>query len=107
MTEGELVLNAQRAGDAAEEDVSGMTRAEAAFYQRVHAPAELRTFHCEKVRKMLLSGLDPSMLLGFVCRHEGEWVGLRWRIALVRFWASSSFLSMGLIELRSCHARSL
>ncbi|KAJ7215258.1 hypothetical protein C8J57DRAFT_1255537 [Mycena rebaudengoi] len=83
MTEGELVPNAQRAGDAAEEDVSGMTRAEAAFYQRVHAPAELRTFHCEKVRKMLLSGLDPSMLLGFVCRHEGEWVGLRWRIALL------------------------
>ncbi|KAJ7226438.1 hypothetical protein C8J57DRAFT_1731026 [Mycena rebaudengoi] len=60
-----------------------MARAEAAFYQRAYAPAELRTFHCEKVRKMLLSGLDPSMLLGFVCRYEGEWVDLRRRIALL------------------------
>ncbi|KAJ7245089.1 hypothetical protein C8J57DRAFT_1191054 [Mycena rebaudengoi] len=83
MTEDELVLNAQRAEDAAEEDASGMTRAEAAFYQRAYAPAELRTFHCEKVRKMPLSGLDPSMLLGFVCRDEGEWVDLRRRIALL------------------------
>ncbi|KAJ7249825.1 hypothetical protein C8J57DRAFT_1355711, partial [Mycena rebaudengoi] len=48
------------------------TCTEAAFYQRVYAPAELRTFHCEKVRKMPLSGLDPSMLLGFVCRDEGS-----------------------------------
>jgi hypothetical protein len=90
MTEDELVLNAQRAEDAAEEDATGMTRAEAAFYQRAYAPAELRTFHCEKVRKMPLSGLDPSMLLGFVCRDEGEWVDLRRRIALVRFCSSSS-----------------
>ncbi|KAJ7208129.1 hypothetical protein C8J57DRAFT_1484504 [Mycena rebaudengoi] len=65
MTEDEPVLNAQRAEDAAKESVSEMTRAEAAFCQRAHAPAELRTFHCEKVHKMPLSGLDPSMLLGF------------------------------------------
>jgi cysteine protease ATG4 len=49
-----------------------MTRAEAAFYQREYAPAELRTFHSEKVCEMPLSGLDLSMLLGFVCRDEGE-----------------------------------
>jgi cysteine protease ATG4 len=85
IAEGELVLNAQRAEDAAEEDASGMARAEAAFYQRAHAPVVLRTFHCEKVRKMPLSGLDPCMLLGFVCRDEGEWVDLRRRSALVRF----------------------
>ncbi|KAJ7249578.1 hypothetical protein C8J57DRAFT_1356237, partial [Mycena rebaudengoi] len=48
-----------------------MVRAEAAFYQRAYVSAELRTFHCEKVRKMPLSGLDPSMLLSFVCRDEG------------------------------------
>ncbi|KAJ7216903.1 hypothetical protein C8J57DRAFT_1732410 [Mycena rebaudengoi] len=66
MTEDEPVLNAQRAEDAAKENVSEMTRAEAAFCQRLHAPAELRTFHCEKVHKMPLSGLDPSMLLGFL-----------------------------------------
>ncbi|KAJ7205872.1 hypothetical protein C8J57DRAFT_1734527 [Mycena rebaudengoi] len=81
IAEGELVLNAQRAEDAAEEDASGMARAEAAFYQRAHAPVVLRTFHCEKVRKMPLSGLDPCMLLGFVCRDEGEWVDLRRRTA--------------------------
>ncbi|KAJ7249836.1 peptidase family C54-domain-containing protein [Mycena rebaudengoi] len=83
MTENELVLNAQRAEDAAEENTAGIMRAEAVFYQRVYAPAELRTFHCEKVRKMPLSGLDPSMLLGFVCRDEGEWVDLRRRIVLL------------------------
>ncbi|KAJ7232279.1 hypothetical protein C8J57DRAFT_176660 [Mycena rebaudengoi] len=48
MTEDELVLNAQCAEDAEEEDGSGMARAEAAFGQRAHAPAELCTFHCEK-----------------------------------------------------------
>ncbi|KAJ7227775.1 peptidase family C54-domain-containing protein [Mycena rebaudengoi] len=77
IAEGELVLNAQRA----EEDASGMARAEAAFYQCAHAPVVLRTFHCEMVRKMPLSGLDPYMLLGFVCRDEGEWVDLRRRTA--------------------------
>ncbi|KAJ7495787.1 hypothetical protein B0H11DRAFT_2227311 [Mycena galericulata] len=39
-------------------------------------PAEeahfLRTFHCECVRKMPLTGLSPSMLIGFVCRDEAE-----------------------------------
>nr|XP_019014629.1 uncharacterized protein I206_00713 [Kwoniella pini CBS 10737]OCF53410.1 hypothetical protein I206_00713 [Kwoniella pini CBS 10737] len=33
----------------------------------------LRTFHCEKVKKMPLSGLDPSMLLGFLVRNEDDW----------------------------------
>nr|XP_019048884.1 hypothetical protein I302_02663 [Kwoniella bestiolae CBS 10118]OCF27814.1 hypothetical protein I302_02663 [Kwoniella bestiolae CBS 10118] len=33
----------------------------------------LRTFHCEKVKKMPLSGLDPSMLLGFLVRSESDW----------------------------------
>jgi cysteine protease ATG4 len=42
-----------------------------------YSNAELKTFHCEKVRKMPLSGLDPSMLLGFLCRDVREWEELR------------------------------
>lgn len=45
-----------------------------------YTPAELRTFHCDRVRKMPLSGLDPSMLIGFVVRSEEEWRDLRTRI---------------------------
>ncbi|KAF8548280.1 hypothetical protein OG21DRAFT_1489519 [Imleria badia] len=41
---------------------------------------ELRTFHCDRVRKMPLSGLDPSMLLGFLCKEEKDWIDLRRRI---------------------------
>lgn len=46
-----------------------------------YSAAELRTFHCDRVRKMPLSGLDPSMLLGFLCRDEADWVDLGKRIA--------------------------
>ncbi|KAG8972175.1 Cysteine protease atg4 [Tulasnella sp. 425] len=44
-----------------------------------YSPAELRTFHCDKVRKMPLSHMDPSMLLGFLCKDEAEWNDLRAR----------------------------
>jgi cysteine protease ATG4 len=83
MTEDELVLNAQRAEDKLVNDPSGMIRAEEAFYLRAYSPAKLRTFHCENMRKMPRSRLDPSMLIGFACRDEAEWVDLRRRIALV------------------------
>ncbi|KAJ6496882.1 hypothetical protein DFH09DRAFT_340227 [Mycena vulgaris] len=49
------------------------------------AHSEPRTYHCERVRKMPLSGLDPSLLLGFVCRDESEWVDLRRRIGEERW----------------------
>jgi hypothetical protein len=93
MTEDELVLNAQRAEDKPVDDASGMMPAEEAFYLRASSPAELRAFHCEKMRKMPLNGLDPSMLIGFACRDEAEWVDLRRRISLVRlgFFASLFF----------------
>lgn len=42
---------------------------------------DLRTFHCDRVRKMPLSGLDPSMLLGFLCRDEQDWKDFRRRMA--------------------------
>lgn len=49
-------------------------------YVTSYSASELKTYHCERVRKMPLSGLDPSMLLGFLCRDLSEWVDLRKRI---------------------------
>ncbi|KAF8054328.1 peptidase family C54-domain-containing protein [Lyophyllum atratum] len=50
-------------------------------YVTAYPPSELKTFHCERVRKMPLSGLDPSMLIGFLCKDEADWVDLRKRVA--------------------------
>ncbi|KAF6752070.1 cysteine protease [Ephemerocybe angulata] len=50
-------------------------------YCTAYSGAELSTFHCDRVRKMPLSGLDPSMLIGFLCRSEEEWIDLRKRIS--------------------------
>ncbi|KAF7983563.1 hypothetical protein HWV62_21152 [Athelia sp. TMB] len=49
-------------------------------YVNAYSTAELTTFHCERVRKMPLSGLDPSMLLGFLCKDEKEWLDFRRRL---------------------------
>ena len=42
-----------------------------------YSAAELRTFHRERERKMPLSGLDPRMLIGILCKTEADWVDLR------------------------------
>jgi hypothetical protein len=61
MTMDELVDNA-----------SEITRTEEAFYLPTRSPAKLCTFHDEKVYKM---PLDPTMIIGFVCRYEAEgWI---------------------------------
>lgn len=52
----------------------------AEHYVSQYSASELRTFHCERVRKMPLSSLDPSMLLGFLCKDEHDWVELRRRL---------------------------
>ena len=64
-------------------------------YCTAYSAAELKTFHCERVRKMPLSGLDPSMLIGFVCRDEKDWWDFRRRVADVcyLFTFYFSFLS--------------
>lgn len=49
-------------------------------YCLAYSAAELKTFHCDRVRKMHLSGLDPSMLIGFLCKDESEWQDLKSRI---------------------------
>jgi hypothetical protein len=50
---------------------------EEAYFTRVYSAAEMRMFHCKRVHKMLLSGLNPSMLIGFMVRNEAEWVDSR------------------------------
>ncbi|KAJ6473340.1 hypothetical protein C8R47DRAFT_1324442 [Mycena vitilis] len=87
MTEDELFVLPRRASSTTDHDTARappagghLTPAEQTFYAGAYSAAELRTFHCERVRKMPLSGLDPSMLIGFVCRSEEEWVDLRRRV---------------------------
>ena len=52
-------------------------------YCTAYSAAELKTFHCDRVRKMPLSGLDPSMLIGFLCRDEADWWDFRRRVSEV------------------------
>jgi cysteine protease ATG4 len=56
------------------------------WYANAYSEAQLHTFHCEKVKKMPLSGLDPSMLLGFLCRDEADFADFRERVSKV-IWA--------------------
>lgn len=49
-------------------------------YVTAYSATELKTFHCDRVRKMPLSGLDPSMLIGFLCKDEADWLDLKQRI---------------------------
>jgi cysteine protease ATG4 len=51
-----------------------------AHYISTYSVAELKTFHCDRVRKMPLSGLDPSMLIGFLCKDERDWTDFRKRV---------------------------
>ncbi|KAI0697475.1 hypothetical protein BC835DRAFT_1413706 [Cytidiella melzeri] len=49
-------------------------------FATAYSATELKTFHCDRVRKMPLSGLDPSMLIGFLCKDESDWRDLKARI---------------------------
>ncbi len=42
------------------------------WYANAYPEAALRTFHCDKVKKIPLSGLDPSMLLGFLITGQAD-----------------------------------
>ncbi|KIK64038.1 hypothetical protein GYMLUDRAFT_57070 [Collybiopsis luxurians FD-317 M1] len=76
-------------------------------YATAYNATELKTFHCDRVRKMPLSGLDPSMLIGFLCRDEKDWVDFRRRVGQLPktifsiqdeapSWAADSADNMGL-----------
>ncbi|KAF8146129.1 hypothetical protein K438DRAFT_1781286 [Mycena galopus ATCC 62051] len=69
--------DSHNAGAGAHPAGGPMGAVEEAYFARAYSAAEMRTFHCEWVHKMPLSGLDPSMLIGFVVRDEADWVDLR------------------------------
>ncbi|KAJ2925397.1 hypothetical protein H1R20_g11678, partial [Candolleomyces eurysporus] len=50
-------------------------------YCTAYTAAELQTFHCDRVRKMPLSKLDPSMLIGLLCKNEEDWMDVKRRVA--------------------------
>lgn len=50
------------------------------YYANSYPFSDIRTYHCDRVRKMAITSLDPSMLLGFLCRNESEWKDLRSRM---------------------------
>lgn len=54
------------------------------FYETAYSDAQLRSYHCDKVRKMAMSSLDPSMLLGFLIKDEADWEDFSLRVKLVR-----------------------
>ena len=49
-------------------------------YVTSYGATELWTFHCERVRKMPLSGLGLSMVIGLPCKTEADWINLRRRV---------------------------
>ncbi|CDZ96406.1 Cysteine protease required for autophagy-Apg4p/Aut2p [Phaffia rhodozyma] len=51
------------------------------WYANAYSFGALQTFHCEKVRKMAFSQLDPSMLLGFLCLDEADWLDFKRRVS--------------------------
>ncbi|CAE6479650.1 unnamed protein product [Rhizoctonia solani] len=59
----------------------GVDSPDGIHYCCAYSAAELRTFHCDRVRKMPMSALDPSMLLGFLCRDDADWKDFRTRVA--------------------------
>ena len=45
-------------------------------YIRAYSAPDLEMFRCDRVRKLPLSRLDPSMLIGFLCKTPA--IGLQW-----------------------------
>ena len=63
--------------------------AETKWYATAYAEAQLKTYHCDKVRKIPLSALDPSMLLGFLVRDEADFEDFCERVSRVRDYFTS------------------
>jgi cysteine protease ATG4 len=51
------------------------------YFGSSYSPAELSSFHPERVRKMALTGMDPSMLIGFLIKDEADFIDWRARSA--------------------------
>lgn len=50
------------------------------WWSHAYTEAQTSTFHCEKVRRMPIKSLDPSMLLGFLVKDEEDLMDLCTRI---------------------------
>ena len=74
-------------------------------YCNAYAAADLATFHCTRVRKMAVSALDPSMLLGFVVRDADDWRDLRRRVGEVRSCFTFAFLLADVVVFGSFRER--
>ena len=56
------------------------------WYANAYPEAALKTFHCDRVKKLPLSGLDPSMLLGFLIADEEDFDDFTKRVNNVSFF---------------------
>lgn len=79
MDEHELGMSPRSLLSGIEEDLDPLQQ----HYVNAYSATELKTFHCDRVRKMPLSGLDPSMLIGFFCRDENDWKDLRKKVEVL------------------------
>lgn len=92
---------------------------ETRWWVEAYPPEATRTFHCERVKKMPLAGLDPSMLLGFLCKNEADFKDFVDRVGkvsiclpalpssfylLLSFWYEDELLTLA---CGSYHKRSL
>ncbi|GAA5880535.1 hypothetical protein JCM3774_001999 [Rhodotorula dairenensis] len=50
------------------------------FLLDVYPDSVWATYHCDKVRKVALSSLDPSMFIGFVVENASDWVDFGARV---------------------------
>lgn len=50
------------------------------FLVEAYSDSALRSYHTEKVRKMSVASLDPSMLLGFLIQDEEDWEDFALRV---------------------------
>ncbi|KAL8280849.1 hypothetical protein RQP46_006853 [Phenoliferia psychrophenolica] len=53
------------------------------FFEDAYSDQNLRTYHTDKVRKMAITSLDPSMLVGFLIRDEDDWDDFSSRVRLL------------------------
>ncbi|KAK4054648.1 Cysteine protease atg4 [Microbotryomycetes sp. JL221] len=61
------------------------------FFSSAYEDEVLRTYHCDKVRKMPLSALDPSMLVGFLIDGKDDWQDFCTRVEVLSSEAKPVF----------------
>jgi cysteine protease ATG4 len=68
-----------------DDDITSQKDSSSAWFASAYTEAQLRTFHCDKVKKIPLSNVDPSMLLGFLCKNEADFEDFCERVNKVSF----------------------